>query len=78
MLNKKRKTIRKYPIIEQEVQLKGSFVKVAVVADSEPLIDQAEHEDDSPIGRKYGPPQLDLQTLLKPQMPQSLGETFWK
>ena len=48
MLNKKRKTIREYPIIEQEVQLKRSFIKVAVVADSETLIDQAEHEDDFP------------------------------
>ena len=73
MLNKKRKTIRKYPIIEQEVQLKGSFVKVAVVADSEPLIDQAEHEDDFPYWAEVWPSAIGLANFIETPNAPILG-----
>ena len=73
MLNKKRKTIREYPIIEQEVQLKGSFVKVAVVADSEPLIDQAEHEDDFPYWAEVWPSAIGLANFIETPNAPILG-----
>ena len=45
MSRQKTGAIRGYPIVEQQIQLKWGLIKVAVVADLEALIDQAEHED---------------------------------
>ena len=73
MLNKKRKTIREYPIIEQEVQLKRSFIKVAVVADSETLIDQAEHEDDFPYWAEVWPSAIGLANFIETPNAPILG-----
>ena len=73
MLNKKRKTIREYPIIEQEVQLKRSFIKVAVVADSETLIDQAAHEDDFPYWAEVWPSAIGLANFIETPNAPILG-----
>jgi len=65
--------IRGYPIVEQQIQLKWGLIKVAVVADLEPLIDQAEHEDDFPYWAEVWPSSIGLANFIESPNAPVLG-----
>ena len=60
MPRQKTVSIHGYPITEKQVQLKYSLVKIAVVANPEPLIDQAEHEDNFPYWAEIWPSAIEI------------------
>ena len=73
MSRQKTVSICGHPILEQKIQLKRSVIKVAIVADPEPLIDQAEHEDDFPYWAEVWPSAIGLANFIETPNAPILG-----
>ena len=74
MPRQKTVSIHGYPITEKQVQLKYSLVKIAVVANPEPLIDQAEHEDNFPDWAEIWPSAIGLANFIETPNAPILGK----